>query len=733
MATLVLSAVGTLIGGPIGGAVGALIGSQIDAALIGGGGSREGARLKDLASTTSTYGAILPRHYGRMRVPGTIIWATDLVEHSETSGGGKSSPKVTTYSYTVSFAVALASRPIRSIGRIWADGNLLRGAAGDLKSAGRMRVYTGEHDQKADPLIVGVEGASRCPAYRGLAYVVFENLDLSDFYNRLPALTFEVIADDAFTLQDIVGDTIEDVDADLPLDGIAGFSCEGPLADTLRLLDPVFPMDADAGDERLTIGRERLQAAPLLLPEPALSVEEGDFGGAAGYARRRASAPSAPPEILRYYDIGRDYLPGLQRAAGRAGPGEPQTVELPAAMAATDARALAEASARRALWARETLSWRISELDPRVAPGAIVELPGHAGRWRVEAWEWRQSGVELFLSRIVPTGADARPSAGVDPGRANAPADLEPALTELAAFELPWDGTGAGDRAVPFAAVSSAGSNWSGAALFVDQGDGALQSLGGSGRVRSIMGLAEDALPPANPLLFDRSSRVVVTLIDPAMQLSDATGRQLAQGANRALLGEEIVQFAKAVPLGGGRWRLEQLLRGRGGTENATVGHMAGERFVFLDARPVALDPALVGSAQGTLIVAAGRSDDEPLASAIALQGIALRPLSPVHPRIAQTPDGALDMAWTRRARGAWLWADGVDVPLHEEAELYQVTFGPVSAPVALWTIAEPQLSLSSATLAGLAAALPGGALHVRQQGSYALSKPLHLFTLSEP
>ena len=53
-----------------------------------------------------------------------------------TQGGGKGKPKVTTYSYTASFAVALASRPIAGIGRIWADGNLLRGAAGDLKTGG---------------------------------------------------------------------------------------------------------------------------------------------------------------------------------------------------------------------------------------------------------------------------------------------------------------------------------------------------------------------------------------------------------------------------------------------------------------------------------------------------------------------------------------------------------------------------------------------------------------------
>src|SRR3546814_15502306 len=63
---------------------------------------------------------------------------------------------------------------------------------------------------------------------------------------------------------------------------------------------------------------------------------------------------------------------------------------------------------------------------------------------------------------------------------------------------------------------------------------------------------------------------------------------------------------------------------------------------------------------------------------------ITLRPLSPVHGWARTLADGTLELRWTRRARGAWLWSDGVDAPLHEQSERYQVGFGPVAAPVAL-------------------------------------------------
>lgn len=99
MATLVLTAVGTAVGGPLGGALGALAGRTLDGAIFGGG-RVEGARLADLAVTTSSFGATLPRHFGKVRTAGTVIWATELREAKETSGGSKGQPKVTSYSYS---------------------------------------------------------------------------------------------------------------------------------------------------------------------------------------------------------------------------------------------------------------------------------------------------------------------------------------------------------------------------------------------------------------------------------------------------------------------------------------------------------------------------------------------------------------------------------------------------------------------------------------------------------
>ena len=56
-----------------------------------------------------------------------------------------------------------------------------------------MTIYTGAADQLPDPKMEAIEGAGMVPAYRGTAYVVIEDLDLSPYGNRLPQFSFEVV------------------------------------------------------------------------------------------------------------------------------------------------------------------------------------------------------------------------------------------------------------------------------------------------------------------------------------------------------------------------------------------------------------------------------------------------------------------------------------------------------------------------------------------------------------
>lgn len=203
MATILLSAAGAAIGGSVGGtlaglssvaigrAVGATLGRVIDRRLLGQGSEPvETGKVERFRLTQASDGSPIAQVFGRMRVGGQVIWASDFQERTSVSGGGKgapSTPVTTTFSYSVSLAIAVCEGEIATISRVWADG----------EEVGRedvnLRIYTGTSDQLPDPTMEAVEGAGMVPAYRGTAYVVMENLQLERFGNRIPQFSFEVV------------------------------------------------------------------------------------------------------------------------------------------------------------------------------------------------------------------------------------------------------------------------------------------------------------------------------------------------------------------------------------------------------------------------------------------------------------------------------------------------------------------------------------------------------------
>ena len=205
MATLVLGAAGSAVGGVLGGQIGGLIGSGIGKiigggvdSIISGGGKlpeRKGLRLQDLSVQTSTYGRVVPTVYGVMRVAGNVIWSRPIKETVTTStssagggkgGGGRISQSSTTYSYSITLAIALCEGVVDGVLRVWADSEVLN------LSQGIYRFYRGDESQNPDPLIESFEGIGSTPAYRGLSYVVIEDFPLADYGNRIPNFTFEV-------------------------------------------------------------------------------------------------------------------------------------------------------------------------------------------------------------------------------------------------------------------------------------------------------------------------------------------------------------------------------------------------------------------------------------------------------------------------------------------------------------------------------------------------------------
>ena len=182
MAQMILQAAGS--GQGVLSAIAATAAAAVDAGLMAGlAPARSGPRIAELRLNGAAEGAPLPCVFGRARVSGQVIWAARFTEHRRESGG--KGGRVRTYGYSLSFAVALGEGPVDGIGRVWADGKVM-----DMTGVA-MRLHRGTEDQAPDPLIAAVEGGE-APAYRGVAYVVFEDLALDAYGSRPPQLSFEV-------------------------------------------------------------------------------------------------------------------------------------------------------------------------------------------------------------------------------------------------------------------------------------------------------------------------------------------------------------------------------------------------------------------------------------------------------------------------------------------------------------------------------------------------------------
>ncbi|NJR77868.1 phage tail protein [Sphingomonas corticis] len=676
MATLVLTTVGGAIGGPIGAALGALAGQAIDRRLLAPP-ARQGPRLTELALQTSTYGTQIPRVFGTMRVAGTVIWSTDLIETRARRRGGKGQPATASYSYAASFAVALSARPVLRVGRIWADGKLLRGAAGDWKSATGFRLHRGDEDQAADPLIASLSNPT--PAHRGIAYAVFEELQLADFGNRIPSLTFEVTADERAV-------PVGAIARELGAGAIVG---EGPTA----TVDGFAAAGSGVAGALETLAQA---AGAWFVPQGGgLAMRDAAAGPAtvldADVAQEmvRGTIDAVPLSLsLSHYDAARDYQIGRQLAR-RPGAGHGHlAIELPAALSAAQARRIADA----ALLARETARVRrrvtadIGSIG--VAPGDPVRVAGETGDWRVT--QASVEGMQVTLDLVpVAAGVTARPA---DAGRPILEADHPAGRTVLEVFELPPLDDALPD--VPQLLIAAAGTEagWRGAALSISR-DGIAWEDAGATAPPAIIGMLDLPVRATTAALTDHAETLTVVFAHDDVGLEPAGAAALAGGANLALLGDELIQFADAARLSPRRWRLSGLWRGRRGT--AVAAHDAGARFVLIERATLVALP-LADASRPVSVSASGIGDGVNAATrTVAPTRLSVAPPAPVHLRAHRDTAGGLRASWIRRSRRGWRWEDGVDVPLVEERETYRVVVDQAGT-IREWIVDTPAFALAA-------------------------------------
>lgn len=219
MARQALTIAGTIVGAAfgmpqLGFAIGSLVGNAVDPVKI------NGPKIGELQVQTSRDGVPRPIVFGVACVAGNIIDRSEPKIVKKKERQGKGGPVTVTERVYMSYAIRICEGEAQSISRVWENEKLVYDArpgseipddsAAFLQKA---TFYLGAEDQMPDPTFEAIHGVGNCPAYRGTAYIVFKDKDLTDFGGAIPQYRFEVNGPVIYQYSYLLGSDRSDFDA----------------------------------------------------------------------------------------------------------------------------------------------------------------------------------------------------------------------------------------------------------------------------------------------------------------------------------------------------------------------------------------------------------------------------------------------------------------------------------------------------------------------------------------
>ena len=694
---------------------------------------QEGPRLNDLSAPKSSYGAGIPKIYGSVRVAGNLMWATNIREVVSKSGGGGgkggggSTPETTTYSYYGTFAVLLGEGQIAGIKRIWLNSKLVYNIAPDadidtynssINFAGKLRIYDGTSSQRQDSLIAATQGAENTPAYRGRSYIVFDDIPLEEWGNRLPTVSVEVVQYGYFSgdrlysvptsigaiAQDIcarVGFNLADLDT-TEVDDIAvqGFWTNTNISarDALGQLQKVFFFDVIESGGKLKFIKQIRPGSPLAIPLSDLATHEYGQERPDDFNSIRTQDTEILDEVsVTYLDVDFAYQQASQSAKRQISLNKNKN-DLKFDIILTASTALSVAQKTLYLgWAQRrrftfTLPLKYSTLEP----GDIASIPFFGGESQLIYILKINIGVNFLLEC---EGIPYEPSLLALTAIATAPAISltipTSSGTTLALLDINLVSDADADFSIYIAATGNAG--WRNAGLYVSRNNGSSYDFAKSLITKTITGTCNNTLGTASEFTRDLGSSISITITSG--QLESLSEIDFMNGRNCALVGNEIIYFKNATLTAASTYTLTELLRGRRGTEWAIPGHGANEIFVLLSGYLERLEgqPLDINSQRLYKAPVSTQTLADINPTGFTTTGKGLKPYTPC--QIKGTRDGSnnLTISWVRRTRKGGLLVDYKDADLSELSEAYEVDILSGSTVVRTLSTSTPTVSYSAA------------------------------------
>lgn len=734
MAELALGFVGAGIAGIPGLGLTAFQGFQIGATLgsilfPNTGPPIDNGKLEEVRIQNAQQGSPIPIIYGRNRTAGTIIWATGVTETVTSSGGKGGGPRVNEYTYTTSLAVVVCEGSITKIRRIWANEKVIYDfrsggspTVADFIDSSKIRVYDGTQTS-ADSAIEADKGVGNVPAHKGLAYVVFEDIELAEFGNQVPNFNFEVesvINDLEEVMNDLCGRVGLD-SGDYDFSNLSSYNTRGLIVpartEASRVMDALAKANrfdiVETGGQLKAVIRDGTSVATI----PSDDVGAGSDTDAKPFVEITRLQEVELPESFQvsYNSELQDFQQFTQSSRRNVRFSQNQSnVSFPMSLTDSYAKFLSDSFLIESWIGRQSFKFTLPYKYMYLDPGDVITVPNEAGSTNLVRIESINNGL---VSELEVVGVADDPIIYSDPGfdpQLPTVDDGEVITGTVATFivdevNAPYDEFAIAGNI--FCVAGRPESGWNGGQLYADpsikEDAGPIKEIVGSFLSSCVFGkttadsngVLED---DATPLAKDTVNTVRVTLTSGTLESvseSDITD----MNKNLAVIGKEIVNFQTATFISGTTWELSNIYRYKRGTDyllsmieaGEFSGHAQQDNFVLITSKnlPFAYDVEEVGNTKQFYILEYGRDYSGGLPSSsnsIDLEGTSRKPYGPTSLAYVgdrSSGDADVTISWVRRSRTKGDLTNWDSAPMDEAIEQYKVEIWDASVTTLLRTM----------------------------------------------
>ena len=570
------------------------------------------------------------------------------------------------------------------------------------KTAKNITIYKGNDTQVADAnleasrLLETILTNTPLPAFRNIAYVAFNDLELGQFQNRIPRLEFlvekatsQTLGDSISTLLQRGGIPTRNIDvSDIQDTSISGYTIYGPvaMANAILTLIQAFNLIAFEVDGKLTF-KHRENATVIALTATELAAHSIDGDAPRALDLTDIASFNLPKTInVNYFGIGNDYQKTNQQERRiNATVDTNLSVDFPITMTTAKASEIAS----RILWAawtnRQSVSFTLPPSRITLNETEVVTVTSGGNKFRILLSEIKRGHdfrlecigfIESIEALNFIKTVDSKPDIGI--------VDKDPTGDSLIALGFidiaPFHNSHVNTSGVYFSLANyDRDDDWEGGQIYIgttDKTDTGL-SLAADIPNESTMGFSTTFLANGLSETIDVANTVTIELFNGT--LTNKTLSQVFEGQNVALLGDEIIGFQTVTLVSGTKYTLSNLLRGLRGTQSKTSTHAINDRFIPL----ITGNIAYFGISSGLLNIALGIKAtstngvlaDVPLHTHTFIGGSAT-PFAPATVRGVRAGDDAITTTWERVTTSLWKQFGAQPFPNNEFGnELYTVEY----------------------------------------------------------